>query len=490
VNFSGKTGKISGFAAGEDYPQIWLRDANTILPASRYFYDQSFLASWLEEHLAFQKENGSLEDWIDSRKESDKNTTETDQETSAVQAAFQIFDLLGPRWLEKPIARIKIIDRLERALQFVRDSRWNEEFNLVIGAHTADWGDVDLVDGDQNAIYVDDRTHWTADIYDQSMFYEACLNLAEMLDALGERNRGTLWREKARLIQNSANKWLWQEDKGFYKVHIHLDDLEHEFDETDMFAMGGNTQAINSGLAGEEKARRIIQEALKRQETYEVSTISGILLPPYPKNFFKHPLLDDPYEYQNGAQWDWFGARLIYAMFQQGFSQTAAEKWLEIIKKNVDNRGFFEWDNKEGIGRGSDYYAGTAGSMGKALFEGYFGINLKWDALSIEPKLGQESARIHIYQPANDTFVSYEYAFDESEGQLSLSYNSNFPHEGKLKILCSLFDLQNRNEELRRTFEVQIDGRDIDFDIETKNVDAYIVMKTDFENHTAKISIK
>ena len=257
-----------------------------------------------------------------------------------------------------------------------------------------------------------------------------------------------------------------------------------------MFAMGGNTQAINSGLADEEKSRRIIQEALKRQETFDVSTISGTILPPYPKNFFRHPLLDDPYEYQNGAQWDWFGGRLIYAMFQQGFSQKAKEKWLEIIRKNAENRGFFEWDNKEGIGRGSDYYAGTAGSMGRALFEGYFGIKLKWNALSIEPMLGKDSARIHIHQPANDMFIAYEYAFDESVGQLSLNYESNLPHEGKLKILCSMFDLWDRNEELKKMFEVQMDDRNIDFDIESKNDDSYIVIQTDFENHIIKISVK
>ena len=74
-----------------------------------------------------------------------------------------------------------------------------------------------------------------------------------------------------------------------------------------------------SGLAEEEKSRRIILEALRRQEKFHISTISGTLLPPYPKKLFKHPLVDDPFEYQNGAQWDWFGARLIYAMFQQGF---------------------------------------------------------------------------------------------------------------------------------------------------------------------------
>ena len=489
VRFSGKIGKIAGFAAGVDYPQIWLRDANTILPASRYFYDRSFLASWLEEHLAFQKENGSLEDWIDSRGKSDKNTTETDQESSAVQAAFQIFNLLGPQWLEKSIDWIRIIDRLDKALEFVCKSRWNEEFGLVTGAHTADWGDVDLVDSDQKAIYVDDRTHWTADIYDQCMFYEACLNLAEMWDALGERNRGIFWQEKARSIKDNANKWLWQEDKGFYKVHEHLDSLRHDFDEEDMFAMGGNTHAVNSGLADAEKSRRIIQEALKRQETYDVSTISGTLLPPYPKNFFRHPLLDDPYEYQNGAQWDWFGARLIYAMFQHGFSQTAKEKWLEIIQKNLGNRGFFEWDNKEGVGLGSDFYAGSAGSMGKALFEGYFGINLRHNHLSIEPKLGKESGQIHVYQPANDIFVTYEYSFDESEGQLSLSYNSNFSEKGTLRILNPWFVEDNEKKKLGKNLMVLLDGKKIDFFIETKNKDTYIVILTDFNPHTLELSI-
>lgn len=490
VDFKGKTGKISGFAAGTHYPQIWLRDANTIIPVSRYFYDKAYLTSWLEEHLVFQKEDGSLEDWIDSRGESDKNTTETDQESSAVQAAFQVYEMLGPEWLEKTISGEKIINRLEQALLYVLRERWNEEHGLVTGAHTADWGDVDMVDGDQQAIYVDERTHWTADIYDQSMFYQACMNLAEMMDAVGEAKRASFWREKARLIKDNTDKFLWQEEKGFYRVHIHLDDLTHTFDEDNMFAMGGNTQAIISGLADEEKSRRIIQEALKRQEEFQVSTISGTLLPPYPKDFFKHPLLDDPYEYQNGAQWDWFGGRLIYVMFEKGFSELAKEKLLEIISKNVKNRGFFEWDNKEGVGMGSDFYAGSAGSMGKALFEGYFGINLGWNHLSIEPKIGKDFAKVQVYQPAAHISLGYEYRLDETTNQLILEYNSNFSQEGKLRILNPWSDMWNRKEELRGKFEVQIDGKDTYFDLETNYSDLFIVIDTDFGNHIVKISIK
>jgi hypothetical protein len=86
--------------------------------------------------------------------------------------------------------------------------------------------------------------------------------------------------------------------------------------------------------------------------------------------------------------------------------------------------------------------------------------------------------------------VAYEYTFDESIGQLSLSYKSNFPHEGKLKILCSMFDLRNDNDDLKKMFEVQMDGGNIDFDVESKNDDSYIVIKTDFKNHIVKISVK
>lgn len=488
VEFKGKTGKIKGFRAGTHYPQIWLRDANTIIPASRYFYDSAYLSSWLEEHLSFQEEGGSLRDWIDSRGKSDKNTTETDQEASAVQAAHQIFELLGPSWLEKKINGETIIHRLEKSLDFVFHSRFNKECGLITGAHTADWGDVDLVDEDQKAIYVDEKTHWTADIYDQSMVYQACLNLARMFESLGNKKKSALWVKKSESIKENSNKWLWQKERGFYKVHLHLDSLHHDFDEEDIFAMGGNTVAIISGLADREKSRQIIARALERQKSSKISTISGTLLPPYPANLFKHPLLDDPFEYQNGGQWDWFGGRLIYAMFENGFSRMAKEKLIEILRKNLANRGFFEWENREGAGQGSDYFCGSAGSLSKAIFEGYFGLKLKENSLSIEPKLGKESANIHVYFPANNTFIAYEYKFDENENRLTLEYNSNFLHKGKIKILNPWHRSKPGSKENDQSkLRVRMDGEEIPFTAVRINYDEFIIIGTDFKKHLIEI---
>ncbi len=435
ASFKGRVGMVDGFAAGSGYPQIWVRDANTIIPTSRYYYGASYLRSWLEEHLARQKPDGSLADWFDSRGAEDKNTTETDQESSAIQSAYQISRLIGTDWLRMPIGNVRIIDRLENALTFILLHRYDARYGLVTGAHTADWGDVDMSYPDQRAIYVDKNTHWTGDIYDQSMFYESAREIAQLWDSLGRKDKSASWAKSAALDPKNADRWLWQGKRGFYRVHLHLDSLRHDFDDDDTFAMGGNVQAVLSGLAGPEKAKSIIETALVRQKDYRVSTIAGTLLPPYPKGFFVHPALREPFHYQNGGQWDWFGGKLIKIMFESGFSRPAREKLMEIARKDMANFGLYEWDTKEGIGQGSDFYSGSAGSLGRALFEGYLGINLSADSLVLEPRLNQDEARVHIYVPAADVFAAYSYRLDRQKRKVYFDYASNIGKPGTLRIL-------------------------------------------------------
>jgi len=487
VEFTGQTGKISGFSAGTEYPQIWVRDANTILFVSKFFYGQHYLTSWIEEHLAFQKDNGALEDWINAKGDSEKNTTETDQEASIVQSAYQVFELLGPQWLQKKIKGEDIISRLDKALMFVLQNRFDKKLGLITGAHTADWGDVDMVDADVLSVDVDANTFWTADIYDQGMFCLAAAQLAKMYGESEQESRSVFWRNTAESIKTNTNRWLWQEEKGFYRIHVHLDSLQHDFDESDMFAMGGNVTAGMAGMAGAEQRTKIIMEALERQKTYEVSTISGTLLPPYPQNVFKHPLLDSPFEYQNGAQWDWFGGKLVNAMFSSGFSQQASEKLLEIISKNIDNRGFFEWDDQKGTGRGSDFFCGSAGSLGLALFEGYLGIKLTKDSLLLEPRLSQDNCRVHVYLPASDSFVAYEYTFFSDEDKIEMAFNSNIDTSGQVRILSPWI---SNTQQLSAALRVSKDGQTVPFSIARINQDNYIIIDTDFKKHILEIQKK
>lgn len=478
VSFKGRIGRVDGFSAGAGYPQIWVRDANTIIPASRYFYPASYMHSWLDELLSYQRPDGSLPDWFDSRGVTDKNTVETDQEASAVQAGRQVYELLGPGWSDGDIRGARTRERMERALESVWKNRLDVERGLIKGAHTADWGDVEMEDADQSAIYAGETTRWTMDIYDQSMFHQAANDLAHEFEISGPKDKAGLWRERAETVRRNAAKWLWQEDKGFYRVHIHAGPWRHDIDEDNIFAMGGNAQAMISGLAGgpgDDKRRRIIEQALARQKEFGVSTISGSLLPPYPAGFFKHPALDEPYEYQNGGQWDWFGARLVLAMFESGFAREAREKLLEIARKDIANSGLYEWDTKDGAGRGSDFYSGSAGSLARALVEGYFGVRLSARDLEISPRLGLDNARVHIHLPAAGRFVAYAYRVDDQARKLRLEFNCDHESGPTISILNPWAKFRpQRGSDGSPGMEVRVNGDKVPFKVERLGRDEYL----------------
>ena len=244
-----------------------------------------------------------------------------------------------------------------------------------------------------------------------------------------------------------------------------------------------------SGLADSHKAQRIIETALMRQEQYGISTISGTLLPPYPENTFEHGLMDQPYEYQNGGQWDWFGGRLIYSMFENGFSAQAQDKLMEVIEKNINNRGFFEWDTKEGTGRGSGLFCGSAGILAQAVVEGYFGVKLREQSLSLEPKLGKESGHIRVVLPASDLSAEYDYQYDDENFRITLQYQSDFRDRGLIRILIP----QNRGEQTRglqkQDLRVSLEGESIDFDLKRVNSDVFVEFQTDFNDHEVIVTI-
>ncbi len=486
IKFKGKTGDVAGFRAGTGYPQIWIRDSATTIPAARFFYPDFFLISWLEEFLSHQDSSGSIPDWIDASGKKDKNTTESDQEASAVQAARTITGLLRRehrrKWLEKEIEDEKIIDRLEKALSYLFKFRFDPNSKLIIGAHTADWGDVEFHEPDQKAIYANDNSLWTVDIYDQSMVYQACLDLAFLFSLIGEEKRALSWQLKASEIKKRTNELLWQEKRGFYRVHQHIIPWSHDFDEDDMFALGGNTLAILSGLANKEKAGRIIQEALSRKQQFGVSTISGCLLPPYPARFFLHPLMDDPYEYQNGGQWDWFGGRAVAAMYEAGFSQEATKCLLEIAKKNIERGCFYEWDTKEGFGQGSLNFVGSAGALALAIYEGLLGFRVDREIPELSPRLGWGEARAQIYLPVNGLFYAYDYKAKEKEKRIRLIFNSNDSRRGLIRLLLPWLKTEG--------LEVELDGQPVPYELQISGQDTYLQIKTDFLGHRLEVSFQ
>jgi cellobiose phosphorylase len=140
-------------------------------------------------------------------------------------------------WLESQINSLTIIERLNRAADWVYTYRFDQGLQLLWRGHTTDWGDVKFEKGPGYTDYTPAQDHLTASIYDQALAYMALIELAKMNAALGDTQRADEWQTKAEALKDQTNALLWQLDKGFYLTHAHISPLEHSFDESNMVSI-------------------------------------------------------------------------------------------------------------------------------------------------------------------------------------------------------------------------------------------------------------
>lgn len=423
---------VFGFNAGSGYPQIWVRDGATGIQTERFLFQDIFFSSWIEAFCGNQMKNGSIPDYI-SLYGSDKNTVETDQETSFVHSAYLYYKMTGnTTWLKKMIEGRRIIDRTDDSLIWVLKNRYNNKYGLIMGAYTADWGDVQFED--TPGTHISKKTHWTCDIYDNSLFYQACNDLSLMHLAIEEKNKAIFWADIARSIKENANKHLWQQNKGYYKMHVQISPVKLDFDENEIFPMGGNTMAIQSGLANHTQTEQIFEVAKERKMQVNASTIGCVLIPSYPAGFFANPIMNETYEYQNGGQWDWFAGRLVLEEFINGRNKDAVAHLREIANQDNNNGELYEWHTLNGTGKGSPMYLGSAGVLGQCVVEGYFGVDLSNNSLIITPRLGANNGSISLYEPTSNTCLSYNYTVFQ-DNTILFDYETNYPGNIKFNFL-------------------------------------------------------
>jgi hypothetical protein len=503
--FTGQTGLVRGFGAGAVYPQIWLRDSATMIPALRYHFRVEWLTSWLEEHLSHQRPDGQLWDWIAAGEpapfrvdapraaqvyragavvlSADKNTTATDQEASAVESAAQVFAITGDRgWLRKKVTGRRVVDRLEAALEWVLRERSSGR-GLVTGALTADWGDVSPAYPDQRVIYRDEETPVVEGLYVSAMTFRAAEALGRLFAGLGEAERAGRWRESAARLRASINHRLWQEDRGFYRFQVSLPGPKPPapVDETAMFALGGNALAILYGVADPRQTARIVAAAEGRQRIHGVSTIAGVLLPPFPIGFFKHPIQREEWSYQNGGQWDWWAGRFLLAEFRNGQAEAAYRQLLAIARRVAASGGLHEWYTPSGEPRGSPHYAGSVGALSGALYQGLFGIDSRAEGLALTVRLGTVPGSVRVHEPALDRRVAYDWRYDPDARTGRLHLESNAPGTGTLRVL-----LPGRGAPERAL----MDGMPVEVTVEAVGNDSYLTLTTDWRTHDLEVGLR
>lgn len=374
----------TGFNAGDGYCEVWIRDFNTFIELSMEVRPKEEIKDNFDVFWAFQGPEGDIVDGFASREtqqeeydfrycdrypqyQAHKNTVETDQETSMVQAVYKYVKKSGDvDYLGTESWGMNVLDRLEWALQYVRDCKWSEEYGLVTGATTADWGDVQPEGG--WGVDIDENTHYAIDIYDNAMFVEALGNFVELCAFCGQTDRAAKWQDLRSEVAVNVRKHLWDGERHKFFPHIYLNGspFPEDFDENAVYYHGGTAVAIEAGLLTKEEIAEANARMLANVAESGAPTIGLTIYPPYPEGSFGNRGME-PYQYQNGGDWTWFGGRMIQALIANGFIQEAYDEVLPMLQRVADNDGFHEWYTREGKAVGSGTFRGEAGVLFKSI---------------------------------------------------------------------------------------------------------------------------
>jgi hypothetical protein len=372
----------SGLRAGTGYREVWIRDLNTFIELALDVQNQKDLRQALLLFFHFQGEDGNIVDgyvpkdqarvdyeYIKSKSIHEylahKNTVETDQESSLIQAVHKYVNKTNDQSLLNEIVNdISVLDRMERAMQFLLDYRFNSKYGLVWGATTSDWGDVQPEH--PWGVVIDEKTHYAIDIYDNAMFIIAINNF---LDLAGSKHPNYhKWRDRVDNLKKNTMKHLWNSQQHKFLPHIYLKDspFPKNFDENSIYYHGGTAVAIEAGLLTPNQIKRACQDMINNKRSAGAATIGLTVYPPYPKDFFANPSMA-PWSYQNGGDWTWFGGRAIQQLIHYGFVEEAFQEILPMVERVKKNNGFYEWYSVNNTPHGSGQFRGSAGVLGKAI---------------------------------------------------------------------------------------------------------------------------
>ena len=372
----------SGLNAGSGYGEVWIRDFNTFIELALQVRDSRSIRQALLVFFHFQPEDGNIIDgYIPADKASvgydytesetmpqfkgHKNTVETDQESSLVQAVYKYVRVTGDRSILRETVNGKtVLARLQLALDYVLSRRFNADYGLVWGATTVDWGDVQPEH--QWGVAFDRSSHRAIDVYDNAMFVIAADNLAELLRESGaDSSRWSAVRDR---VRSNARRYLWDARRHKFRPHIYLDGspFPGDFEEDRIYYHGGTAIAIEAGFLNRDEIDLVLNDLRNNVRFAGAASIGLTVFPAYPSGYFKNPAMK-PYSYQNGGDWSWFGGRMIQQLIEHGFVEDAYTELVPMLQRVRRNNGFFEWYTVDDQPRGSGTFRGSAGVLAKAV---------------------------------------------------------------------------------------------------------------------------
>jgi len=373
----------SGLNAGSGYAEVWIRDLNTFLVPALEANPPKTVREALLSFLHFQGPEGDIPDGYvpasqaavayryrtsPTRPElrAHKNTVETDQESSFVQALASYVRAAGdPQILEERVRGRSVRERAVFALEYLFKRRFDARRGLIWGATTADWGDVQPET--PWGVEFDEHSHRAIDIYDNAMLLIAIDDLVQVV-LEGRPALQKQWTRRRTELARAVRKHLWDARRAKFIPHIYLEGspFPASFDENRIFYHGGTAVAVEAGLLSKEETLTAYGQMLADARLAGAASIGLTLYPAYPEGFFKNPSMK-PFSYQNGGDWTWFGARMVRGLVQMGLAPEACRALDPMLDRVLKHKGFYEWWSSDNRPRGSGKYRGSAGTLIEAI---------------------------------------------------------------------------------------------------------------------------
>lgn len=372
----------SGLTAGDSYVEVWIRDLNTFVEAGCKTSDSKKIREALLTFFKFQGKDGNIPDGYTTQNTSSisyefihsklvpqfvahKNTVETDQESSLIQSISKYIAATDDRSiLNEEIDGLTVMQRMDMALKYLLNERYNEKYGLIWGATTADWGDVQPEHS--WGVYLDSLSHLCIDVYDNAMFVVA---INDYIDLLKEKEQIEYWDKVRTDIKHNVKTHLWDSTKQKYRPHIYLENgspFPPDFDEDAIYYHGGTAIAIEAGFLTKAEILTVYRQMQENVKAAKAQTIGLTVYPAYPNGFFKNPGMSE-YSYQNGGDWTWFGGRMVQQLIKNGYYEEAYESLSPMLDLVIKHNGFYEWWSLSGEPMGSGSFRGSAGVLWTAI---------------------------------------------------------------------------------------------------------------------------
>jgi hypothetical protein len=372
----------SGLSAGYGYREVWIRDLNSFIELALPVSERDEIRRALVTFLQFQGPQGEIVDGYVPRSRArvayeyrsselapdllaHKNTVETDQESSLVQAVARYVGATGDAdLLQEEIGGVRVVRRLEAALVYLLNHRLEPEHGLLWGATTVDWGDVQPEE--EWGVALGQGSHRALDVYDNAMFVVA---IEGYLTLVGEDGPGVdAWARRRDELRQNIRKHLWDGKRQKFLPHVYLEGspFPEDFDESAIWYHGGTAVAIEAGVLSRSEIRSSLERMRENAREAGASSIGLTVYPPYPPRFFKNPAMA-PWQYQNGGDWSWFGGRMIQQLIRHGFVEEAYQDLRPMVARVLEHGDFREWWTRENEPRGARRYRASAGAVGRAV---------------------------------------------------------------------------------------------------------------------------